>query len=228
MNAALWIDVVLIAVFAACLIIGARRGALRAVAGLASSIVGLLGAMKLAPVVSPVIAKIIAPFFAGTVKKAALSTGVDGILSSPVAQDTYAGFVKLMEALKLPSTSLDSLFQNAADAGDKLSRAAGDALAQRLAPILAFFALFILLQLAVRVLISLLSHDGIPVISSVNRLLGALLGALTGAVVVLVLCWGAFTYAPVEDIGVLNRHTLEQSRIGGALSELLIKNEVTQ
>lgn len=228
MNAPLWIDLALIAIFVLCVVIGARRGALRAVAGLVSSVVGLVGAIKLSPAISPVIAKIIAPFLAGTVKKAALSAGVDGILSSPVAHDTYAGFVKLFEALKLPNASADALFQSAADTSEKLSRAAGDALAARIAPILAFLAVFVALQLAVRVLASLLSHDGIPVLSSLNRMLGGLLGALTGAVVVLVLCWGALTYAPAEDIGLLNRHTLEQSRIGGALAELLIKDEVTQ
>lgn len=228
MNAPFWIDLALIAIFVLCVVIGARRGVLRAVAGLVSSIVGLVGAIKLSPAISPLIAKIIAPFFAGTVKKAALSAGVDGILSSPVAQDTYAGFVKLLEALKLPNASADTLFQSAADTSEKLSRAAGDALAARVAPILAFVAVFVALQLAVRVLASLLGHDGIPMLSSLNRMLGGLLGALTGAVVVLVLCWGAVKYAPVEDIGLLNRHTLEQSRIGGTLAELLIKDEVTQ
>ena len=82
------------------------------------------------------------------------------------------------------------------------------------------FGLLVVIQLAVRIVCSLLSLD-LPILRSVNKLGGALLGAVTGLCMVAVLCWGIMRFSPAEEVGFLNQPALLESRIGGTVCGLL-------
>ncbi len=216
MNASMLIDFLLIVVFVACVWAAARRGIFSAVSGLLGSLAGLIGAVLLTPRLEGFAVRILRPFLGGMVKRAAEAAGLTGLLSSPVAEETRSGFLELLRALRVPEGAWDTLTAGAQSAGETVSSAAGQAMAEQLAPVAAFVVLFLGIQLAVRVLCSVLSLD-IPLLRSVNKLGGALLGAVTGLCMVVALCWGAMRFAPGEEVGLLNRPALEQSRIGGAV-----------
>lgn len=216
MNASMAIDFGLIVVFVACVWLAARRGIFNAVSGIVGSVAGLVGALLLTPRLEGLTAGLLRPFVGGMVKRAAQSAGLEGILSSSVAEDTLEGFSQLLDALGVPSGAQSAAVSGAQSAGQSLSDAAAQALSAQLAPVVTFVALFLILQLAVRIVCSLLSLN-IPLLRSVNRLGGALLGAAAGAVMVSVLCWGIMRYAPMERTGLLNRPALLESRVGGAV-----------
>ncbi len=216
MNAAMFIDLLLIIVFVACVWVAARRGIINAVSGLLGSLAGLIGALLLTPRLMFITVRAIRPFLSGMVRRAAEAAGLGQLLSSPVVEETKNGLLEILKALGVPESSWEPLAAGAQSAGDKISDVAGQALAEQLAPVVTFIVLFLLIQLAVRLICSVLNLN-IPLLRSVNKLGGALLGAVTGLCMVVALCWGAVRFAPQEKVGFLNRPALEQSRIGGAV-----------
>lgn len=216
----MWIDLLLIIVFVACVWMAARRGIFNAISGLLGSLAGLIGALLLTPRLQMFTVRLIRPFLNGIVKNAAESLGLTDLLASPVAEETRTGFAELLQALGVPQDLWDGLTASAQTAGDQISAAAGQALAEQLAPVITFVVLFLAIQLGVRILCSLLSLD-LPILRSVNKLGGALLGAVTGLCMVAALCWGIMRFAPAEKVGFLNQPALLESRVGGTVCGLL-------
>ena len=220
MSTSMWIDFLLVIVFVACVWMAARRGIFNAISGLLGSLAGLIGSLLLTPRLEGFTARLIRPFLSGVVSRAAESLGLTELLSSPVVEETRTGFAELLQALGVPETLWENLTASAQTAGEQISAAAGQALAEQLAPVITFVVLFLVIQLAVRIVCSLLSLD-LPILRSVNKLGGALLGAVTGLCMVAVLCWGIMRFSPAEEVGFLNQPALLESRIGGTVCGLL-------
>lgn len=213
------LDLLFLGILICSIVISARKGAFRAVAGLSGSVLGCLGAFSLMPRVEPFIYRLLLPTLRRTVEKAAEKSGVDSLLSSEMTQDVIAGFQSLLQALGL-SEKAGEVTAAAQEAGSTMADAAAGALAGQIAPVVTFILLFILIKLAVSIILNILSLD-IPVLRTINKGLGALLGACSGLVIVLVLCWGIARFASPLDVGVITRPMLEQSMIGGAYLRLL-------
>ena len=216
MTGPMFIDLFLIIVFVACVWVAARKGIWGALSGVAGSLAGLIGAFILTPKLTFLTIKGITPFLGGMVRRAAESVGLDGLLESPVVTETRQGLMDLLAALGVPPDSWEGLASGGESAGEHISAVAGQALAEQLAPVITFIVLFLLIQLAVRIVCSLLSLD-LPLLRSVNRLGGILLGAVAGLCMVLALCWGVMRFAPEEDVGLVSCPAMTQSRIGGAI-----------
>ncbi len=216
MTAPMFIDLFLIIIFVACVWMAARKGIWGALSGIAGSLAGLIGAWILTPKLTFLTIKGITPFLGGMVRRAAESVGLDGLLESPIVTETRQGLMDLLAALGVPSDAWEVLAAGGESAGEHISAVAGQALAEQIAPVITFIVLFLLIQLAVRLVCSLLSLD-LPILRSVNRLGGMLLGVVTGLCMVVALCWGVMRFAPGEDVGLISRPAMTQSRVGGAV-----------
>ena len=222
MSTAMWIDFLLVIVFVACVWMGrAQRNLQRHFRAAGQPCrADWLAVADAAP------GRLYGPadsafFERGVVSRAAESLGLTELLSSPVVEETRTGFAELLQALGVPETLWENLTASAQTTRYlRVSAAAGQALAEQLAPVITFVVLFLVIQLAVRIVCSLLSLD-LPILRSVNKLGGALLGAVTGLCMVAVLCWGIMRFSPAEEIGFLNQPALLESRIGGTVCGLL-------
>lgn len=197
-------DAIFIAIFAFCVVFAARRGAFRAIAGIAGTGAGVVLGTMLQEELAPKIAVWLQPL------ALKLTSG-----------DTLPKLTLRIENLGLPE-ELQPLLDAAKNAAAGAEEAARAALAEKVAsflcdkaaPVLAFILIFFLTKLAVYLLCAVFSMD-IPVISGLNRGLGALLGAVSGLFILLALTWGIRRFAPDFGIPLLSREALESSLIGG-------------
>ena len=213
-------DVVLVAIFVGSILLCANRGALKAVSGIAGTVIGCLGARYLADSFTPLVSGFLRPMVERMVENAAGAANLSQLLEGTVEAESLQQFGQLLELLHVPADFVETAAQQAQAAGAQFLRAACDAVLAQIAPVIAFVLLFVVLKLAVSLLCSLLSFD-IPVIRSLNRTAGALLGALSGLIIVLVLCWGILQFAPQQPIGPINQPEFTQSVIGGAFASLM-------
>lgn len=197
-------DILFAAILLIWIAIAAKKGAFRAVSGIAGTVLGVIVAWIFQGGLAQIIEPLLRPLLQGLAQKADLSA-VRGLehgstLSELVSQ---SGSV---------TDKLSELYQS-------LMARLAIQLSQRLAPIIAFLLLFVLVKLVIRLLCFVLDWD-IPVLSKLNHFAGGLLGALSGALIVLVLCWAVMRFAPADNVGFLSRPCLQQSLIGGLVSRL--------
>lgn len=202
-------DLVFIAIFAFCVVFATKRGAFRAVAGIVGTIAGLILGNMFQGRASPTIAGWLHPFAAKL---------IDG--------DSLPKLTERIQSLGLPEELrplLESAQHAVGGAEDTARAALAEKLAQflsdKVAPLIAFILIFLATKLAVSLICSVLSLD-IPVISTLNHGLGALIGIVSGLLVLLVLCWGIWRFAPDLDIPVLSREALQRSMVGGFFCRL--------
>lgn len=202
-------DAVFVAIFAFCTVYAARKGAFRALAGIAGTIAGVvLGSMfqgRFSPTVIRWLRPIVQRVFGG-----------DSLPELTVKIRDF-GLPKELQPL------LDAA-QNAASDAAEAARAAlaerlTDFFCEKLAPILAFIGIFLAAKLAVWLVCTLLSMD-IPILSTINRILGGLIGGVSGILILLALCWGIWRFAPNFNIPVLSREALAKSMIGSYFCRL--------
>ena len=204
-------DAVYIVIFLCCVIFAANRGAFKAVAGIAGTVLGAVcGSMFNGPM---------AAWLSGLMQPLAMKL---------VGSDTVASLASRIQKLGMPE-ELQGLLDQALSAAGGAEEAARAALAERVAlflsekvaPLLAFLLIFLVVKLAVSLVCSLLSLD-IPILSTLNEWVGALIGAASGLIILLVLTWAVWRFAPDLGLPVLSREALQGSRIGGFFCKLFI------
>lgn len=210
LDQAMWWDVIFAAILLFCIWGTARRGALRAVSGLAGTILGLILGNHFQDGMAAFIEPALRPVMASLAKRADLNQ-VSGLQEGSVLSDLVAQSQQFTE--------------KAGELYEQFIAALSETLTTSLAPILAFLIIFFLTKLALHLICGLLDMD-IPVISGFNRIAGGVLGALAGAAVVLVLCWAVIRFAPDENVGLLSLHCLQQSRSGQFLVPLLLATPI--
>ncbi len=202
-SRAFWWDLLFVLILTVCIHSAARRGAFRALAGLAGTLAGfVLGNVfqgKLAPLLEPALR----PAVDSLVQKADLSQ-----LANVEEGSLFSGLAT-QGAL---ADKMSALYQS-------LMEQVGELITTALAPVAAFFLIFIATKLAIRLLCLLLDLD-IPLLSGLNRAAGAILGAAAGCVTIVIVCWAVMRFAPVEPLGLLSQECLRQSLIGGLLAPL--------
>lgn len=202
-------DAAYILIFVCCVVFAANRGAFRAVAGIAGTVAGaVLGGMFNAPVAA-LVTRWIKPLVYHFVGR-----------ETSVALAAEAGRYDVPAALKeLVEQALSAAGSAAESARAALADRFAVFLSSRLAPLLAFVLIFVAVKLAVSLLCTILSLD-IPVLSTLNEWAGALIGAVSGALILLVLTWAVWHFAPDLNLPVLSREALASSHIGGFICRL--------
>ncbi|MBR5537942.1 MAG: CvpA family protein [Clostridia bacterium] len=205
LDQALWWDVIFASILLFCIWATARRGALRAVSGLAGTVLGLVLGNHFQDSMTVFIEPALRPVMESLAKKADL-TNVTGLEEGSLLSDLVAQSQQFTEkAGRLYEQFVASL---------------GETLTDSLAPIISFLIIFVLTKIALHLICGLLDLD-IPVISGLNRVAGGILGAFAGAAVVLVLCWAVIRFAPTENVGLLSLPCLRQSHLGQLLVPLI-------
>ena len=197
-DQAYWWDIIFVMILLICTWGSAKRGAFRALSGMAGSVLGLLLGNHFQDGLAVFIEPALQPMLHNLARKADFSH-VTGLEEGSIPSDLV--------------TQSEALTEKAGELYDSLLLSLADTLTASIAPILAFLIIFFLTKLALRLICGLLELD-IPVLSSLNRFAGGLLGAAAGCLIVLVLCWAILRFAPVENVGLLSQHCLKQSQIG--------------
>ncbi len=205
-SSSLLFDAAFALILIVSVILAAKRGALKAISGIAGTLAGLVGGLLFQDRIAP---------------------HIEGVLT-PVVEKTIGNwdFSKFME---LGSETMAKLSQELADVITAWEQSSGGQIPQelvdaitgeivpRLASILSFLAIFLCVKL-VAIVILRLFNDSIPVFRTLSKGLGAVLGAVSGLLIILVLCWAVLNYAPVDEAaGMINQQALQESLIGGAL-----------
>lgn len=205
-DQAYWWDVIFALVFAACVIISYRRGAFRALSGIAGTIGGVILGNLYQDDLAPYLEPLLRPVLQGLAQKADLSH-VTGLQEGSLLSDLVAQSSALTD-------KMSELYQ-------VLMETLAQALTASLTPIVAFLLIFLATKLALLLVCALLDWD-IPILSGLNRMAGGLLGMLAGCITILVLCWAVMRFAPAENLGLLSRPCLLESFIGGFLAPLFV------
>ena len=196
-----WWDILSALILLLCITGAAKRGAFRALSGMAGSVLGLLLGNHFQDGLAVFIEPVLQPMLRNLACKADLSR-VTGLEAGSLLSDLVTQSVDLRE--------------KAGELYETLLTALADTLTASIAPILAFLIIFFLTKLAFRLVCGLLELD-IPILSTLNRFAGGLLGALAGSLIILVLCWAVLRFAPEENVGLLSLHCLKQSYVGSLL-----------
>ncbi len=206
LDQSLWWDLIFVSILLFCIWGAAKRGAFRAVSGLAGTVLGLILGNHFQDGLAVFIEPALRPMMEALAKKADL-TQVTGLQEGSVLSDLVAQSQQFTEkAGQLYEQFLASL---------------GETLTESLAPILSFLIIFFLTKLALHLVCGLLDLD-LPLLSGLNRMAGGILGAVAGAAVVLTLCWAVIRFAPAENLGLLSLHCLRQSYLGQLLVPLFL------
>ena len=206
LDSALWWDVIFVCILLFCIWSTAKRGAFRAVSGLAGTVLGLILGNHFQDGLAVFIEPALRPVMDTLAKKADLThvTGPqEGSVLSQLAQQSQ------------------QFTEKAGELYEQLLATLSETLTVSLAPILAFLIIFVLTKIALHLICALLDLD-LPLLSGLNRLAGGILGAAAGAAVILVLCWAVIRFAPAENVGLLSLHCLAQSNLGKFLVPLFL------
>lgn len=203
-DQAYWWDVIFALVFLVCMTVSYRRGAFRALSGIAGTIGGVILGNLYQDDLAPYLEPLLRPTMQALAQKADLSQ-VTGLQEGSVLSDLVAQSSALTD-------KVGQLY-------DKLMEALAQALTTSLSPIVAFLLIFFATKLALLLICTLLDWN-IPILSGLNRMAGGILGAVAGCVTVLVLCWAVLRFAPTENLGLLSQPCLLNSFTGGLLAPL--------
>ena len=173
------LDLVLIAIVALCVFLGARRGLFRSLADLAAYLVALVGASLLANQFTVQVMERLRP-----VAESQVSQSITDYLTA--LTETDAGYSGLLKGL------LDTLTENGTI--DDIANVAVDVLADtilhNIAYMLLFVVAFVVLVVALKLVIRLVDKAlQLPVLHQMNALGGLLAGAVKGVVLALLLLW---------------------------------------
>ena len=210
MNGLSGTDLIFLAILLLCAFLGARRGAIKAISGIVSTLTSVLGAFYLTPRMTSTTTRLIMPVVGRAVNHAAEKLGMSALLSAPAVESVREDCLKLLSALGIGKQAGEGILTSGA--GEQVASVAKNALSQLLAPGITFVVLLIIIKLVVSLVLRLLGMN-IPILSTLNHGAGFLLGLLSGAVLVLAICWGGFRYAPQEG-SVFSVHALQESRTG--------------
>ncbi len=205
-SSSLLFDAAFVLIFVISIILAAKRGAFKAISGIAGTVAGLVGGLLFQGRIAPQVESFLTPMVEKTIGS--------------------WDFSKFME---LSSETVANLSQELADviaawqqnSGGQIPPELVTGLTGEIVPRLAAVISFLVLFFAIKILVILvlrLFNDSIPVFRTLSRGLGAVLGAVSGLLIVLVLCWAVLNYAPVDEAaGLINQQSLRESTVGGLL-----------
>ena len=214
----LMFDAAIVAVVLLFVLMGRKRGFVLTLCGLLAMFVAFIGASFLSELFSAPVAQLVQPIIESSVTEI-LQQSVDSSqwqveLPAPSGSDAEGmqgilAQLPLEQALAaLEGTQLYSMFgqslQNAMEAGAlQMVSSAAAAIAAYLAKDVARLVLFLVSFVVVLLAWSLLSHAldlafRLPVLSSINRLLGGALGLVKGVLVVFIAVWLLKGHLPPE------------------------------
>lgn len=206
-------DVILVGIFLLLIIINARRGAARALAGLVCSMISYLAATALGKIISTLIYdSIVRPAVDKAVVDALNNTASNTMES---VSNSIPGWIAAI--LKLNSVDLSSIVnQNSSvvtKAVNDALRPAAVSLISFLVTILFFFIIYFLLR--VLVMNPVLRLFELPVIRGVNRFFGAVIGFIDAFLLVSLLAYLLRLLMPAINSqgGILNESTIYNSFI---------------
>lgn len=208
MSMALLFDLGFLLILFTSILLAAKKGAFKAISGIAGTLAGLIAAVLLKDAVSPFAESFLSPLVRNTVSRWDIPQLAAG-------EQTSAFFEKFSELIQ----SWQTAGEQAGAAKESLVAAISGEISLHLSAILSFLLVFLVVKLAVTVICHLLNDD-IPIIRTLSKGLGALLGALSGALLILVLCWAILRFAPDDGVSFLNQQALRDSTIGGVVCEL--------
>jgi len=229
MDMPLIIDIILAAIFAACVYSGAKNGFVRAVASLIASVVALCATMFMVLNFGPVISeKYVNPWIETKLEQqleenmdeSDLET-VDSLISTAKKVLTAVGDMLGSEEEDADSADKTEVkkeekTEEEADTAKELVGSISETVGSLSTTILMFLILFALFYAVLRVLIDQLRFiNHIPIVGPLNILLGMALGAVTGAILLAVPIWVIVNVVPsVFDISsVVDPALLEKSKV---------------
>ena len=188
------IDIVVIVVLVGFTIYGARRGLLRALAGLLVVIVALVGAGIVAATFTQPVTKLVTPLIADHIEKK-----VDAVIENtqaPVSQDGTENFSveDLLALLGLDQEMQEALAEQAEekieDTGATIAMAVVDSLAQSIIYAVLYMISFVGLSILLRVLLRAMDLVlQLPGLHLLNSLGGAAVGLVEGMLLLFLVVW---------------------------------------
>lgn len=221
MDTALIVDIILAAIFAACVYIGAKNGFVRSVCSLLASVVALCASLFVVMQFSPLIAtNFVNPWIASKIEQhmeekmdeSALET-VDSLLST--TQKIFVSLSELLESGEETSAE-EKKTEVQPETTEELIASLSATIGSSVTAVLMFLILFALFWAILRVLIDQLRFiNKIPIVGPANVLLGMALGAVTGCIILIVPLWLIMYFVPsVFNVSaVLDPALFEKSRI---------------
>ena len=174
------IDIIVAAVLLAFVILGARRGLFRSVAGLAILVVSLVGANMAADSLTPMAAGIMQPAIENRVEEK-LGEVLPEDMELPEAEDTAMG--ELLALLGIDADPAEEILERAGEQVRRNGAGAVAAVAVGVAESTIHVAVFLLVFLAAFVVLKL------PVLSGANALGGAAVGLVEGVLALFITVW---------------------------------------
>ena len=186
-------DIVAVAALLIFVIVGAREGLFRSLAGLVIVVVALVGAGMIAATLADPAAKLITPII-----EKAITEKVDDAITEKTGkldtQRTDTGVEELMDILGLDEDVRQSIGQRAEESVRSTGASAISAVVESLCRSIIYGVLYILSFLALSVLLHILAKamdllTKLPVIHSLNALGGGAIGLVKGALVLFLAIW---------------------------------------
>lgn len=225
------VDIILFAVLAIAIFIGWKRGLVLSIFLLGSTIISIILASLLSPVVSAGLDKLgvadaMAPKFSSYVEEAMLKE-----YSQTGAMDVEAA----ADSLPLPSFLSDKVAENindsAADSIESIAGKIGAEAADMVCTVISFAIVFVLVMILMQVIKKLLKIVvRLPIVNKVDKIGGLAIGLVQGLLFVLVvlllvsaLSSASFMQGPVEAIegSTLTRFLYEGNFIGKIIAALI-------
>ena len=186
-------DIVAVAALLIFVIVGAREGLFRSLAGLVIVVVALVGAGMIAATLADPAAKLITPII-----EKAITEKVDDAITEKTGkldtQRTDTGVEELMDILGLDEDVRQSIGQRAEESVRSTGASAISAVVESLCRSIIYGVLYIFSFLALSVLLHILAKamdllTKLPVIHSLNALGGGAIGLVKGALVLFLAIW---------------------------------------
>jgi hypothetical protein len=189
-------DLIIAVVLVVFLVLGAKRGLILSLCGMAAILVALIGGTIGARALAPQVAASLEPRFA-----AAIEEQLDQELSDSLEdgradfqEHTLTGILGFLSGVGLYQDLADAVEQAMEQGMTHVAAAAAARIAASLAETVAFPLIFLLFFILILLGWTLLSHllnlaFRFPVLSTVNRVGGAALGLVKGVVIVFLAVW---------------------------------------
>lgn len=204
------LDIIIVVIMAVAIAIGAYRGLLRALIGVAALLASLLGAGWCAKTFTPPLIAWLQPMMTEKITSAlqngqtADSGGLISRVIDTVGQANWETAGELIDKI-----GLEKAMELIGEAG---RNAIASMMSEMLYPIVhtvLFIVVFVLLRLVLRlVAIPLNLVDRLPVIHGISHLGGGIVGAVSGAIVVSVGLWGCETFTWAAPAAALIKNSL--------------------
>ncbi len=185
----LFLDFLVIAVFALCVYTGVRYGFIRSVMSIVVLVLSLLGSIHFSPALSDYLqVNHIEPAVTKQAEKSveALISGVDSMDLDRLFSESPEAFVNVIEKFGVDYEEVKEHFENrlsgAADSARELAHYIAEPLAEKISDAAAFAILFLGLLIVLTVVMLLINlFVKIPGLNGMNKSLGLIFGILKGA-----------------------------------------------